>query len=82
MKDIELPPLPDPKYIWHDADEPGEAELFEFEFSGAVDGRCDICERLYTNEQMQSYARAAVEADRAQRVPDGELLTRHERAWH
>lgn len=70
MKDIELPPLPDPKYIWHDADDPGEAELFEFEFSGAVDGRCDICERLYSGEQMSAYARAAIEADRAQRVPD------------
>lgn len=69
MAEIKLPPLPDPKYIWHDADEPGEAELFEFEFAGAVDGRCDICERLYSKAQMDAYARAAVEADRAARKP-------------
>lgn len=68
MKDIELPPRPDPKYIYHDADDPGEADLYEFEFAGAVDGRYDICERLYTGDQLQAYARAAVEANS---VPDG-----------
>lgn len=60
MKDIELPPLPEPdicRYVvtvWRDGVE------------------CEIDNGpRYTVEQMQSYARAAVEADRAQRVPDG-----------
>lgn len=60
MKDIELPPLPEPdicRYVvtvWRDGVE------------------CEIDNGpRYTVEQMQAYARAAVEADRAQRVPDG-----------
>jgi len=61
----DLPPLPEPKYIYHRSDTPGEDDLFEFAEYGAVDtdseGRvCQGCERLYTADQL----RAAVLAER------------------
>ena len=55
MKDIELPPLPEPTALGMD-------------FDKGWDG---VRAYGYTEEDMDSYARAAVEADRAQRVPDG-----------
>lgn len=53
----ELPPLPDPTYIYHDAGE--DDDLFDFAKSGAVDEGCPKCIRLYTAEQMRDYARKA-----------------------
>ena len=55
MKDIELPPLPEPTALGMD-------------FDKGWDG---VRAYGYTEEDLQAYARAAVEADRAQRVPDG-----------
>lgn len=65
----ELPPLPEPKYIYHRSDTPGEDDLFEFAVCGAVDtdseGRiCQGCERLYTASQVEEIRRAAVLAER------------------
>lgn len=62
--DVEkLPELPDPKWIYHppvEEDEPGSDELFLFATHGAADAECPHCERLYTDAQMQAYARAAL----------------------
>lgn len=55
MKDIELPPLPEPTALGMD-------------FDKGWDG---VRAYGYTEEDMASYARAAVEAERAQRLPDG-----------
>jgi len=65
----ELPPLPEPKYIYHRSNTPGEDDLFEFAEHGAVDtdseGRvCQGCERLYTASQVEEIRRAAVLAER------------------
>ena len=65
----ELPPLPEPKYIYHRSNTPGEDDLFEFAECGAVDtdseGRiCQGCERLYTASQVEEIRRAAVLAER------------------
>ena len=79
-----MPPLPDPKYIYHDNGEAGAEDLHEFAASGAVDenecypgGICPYCERLYLGDQVHAYAqqyaapiRAKLEAARA----DIELL--------
>ena len=65
----DLPPLPEPKYIYHRSDTPGEDDLFEFAECGAVDtdseGRiCQGCERLYAADQVEEIRRAAVLAER------------------
>lgn len=52
-----LPPLPDPKWIYHASDVPGEDDLYLFAESGDVG--CEQCERLYTADQMRAYALAA-----------------------
>lgn len=65
----ELPPLPEPKYIYHRSNTPGEDDLFEFAECGAVDTDsegliCQGCERLYTASQVEEIRRAAVLAER------------------
>lgn len=62
------PALPDPTYIWHEADVEEESDLFVFADSGAVDVMCPHCTRLYTADQMRAY----VDADRAARAGDAE----------
>ena len=59
--ELDLPQLPDPTYIYHDAEQ-GEDDLFDFSESGAVDEGCPKCKRLYTADQMRAYARAALSA--------------------
>lgn len=60
VSDGDLPEFPDPKWIYHASNIEGEDDLHMFADSGAVDEGCEHCERLYTAEQMQEYARAAL----------------------
>jgi len=57
-----LPPLPDPKYIWHEGEDLISSDLFVFADSGAVDEGCESCERLYTADHLREYAQAAIRA--------------------
>jgi hypothetical protein len=70
LQAVSLPELPDPTYIYHDSDEEGGDDLFEFARSGPVDiddiyegGVCTECKRLYTGDQMRTYAISAHEAE-------------------
>lgn len=60
QKEVEGVELPDPKYIYHNSEMPGEDELFEFVDSGAVDEDCPNCERLYTADQLRTAVAAAL----------------------
>ena len=78
----DLPPLPEPKYIYHRSDTPGEDDLFEFAEYGAVDtdseGRvCQGCERLYTADQLRAAVLAERERNEWKRAMDQELVSLH-----
>jgi hypothetical protein len=56
-----LPPLGEPKYYWHEADDPDECELYD---GSAITGDCPQCTALYTAAQMTAYAAQAVREER------------------
>lgn len=63
----DLPPLPDPKFIFHSADDSSEEALFEFSVNGAVDEGCDRCERLYSADQVREAQLEAIRSHEAER---------------
>lgn len=75
MKDEpSLPPMPDPKWIYHASNVEGEDDLWLFSESGAVNEGCANCEQLFTADQLRAYALLAVAQEREKAQPLLEAL--------